>query len=212
MGSKENLEKRTLPFKPFIAGLAVGIFFCLSIVASLEYMQQDPNEISRYVSLLTTTMEKYLSEKPNKTVSGHQEATTAFDTGRVIRVIDGDTVDIVLSGERQRVRYIGINTPERNEPCYEQATQANIDLVLGKTVRLVKDKSDTDRYGRLLRYLFVDDIFINKVLVEKGHAEAVLYKPDNQYYNLLSDLEAIAAEAGLGCHIFNIFDDGDPKR
>ena len=212
MGSKENLEKRTLPFKPFIAGLAVGIFFCLSIVASLEYMQQDPNEISRYVSPLTTTMEKYLSEKPNKTVSGHQEATTAFDTGRVIRVIDGDTVDIVLSGERQRVRYIGINTPERNEPCYEQATQANIDLVLGKTVRLVKDKSDTDRYGRLLRYLFVDDIFVNKVLVEQGLAEAVLYKPDDQYYNLLSDLEGVAAEAGLGCHIFNIFDDGDPKR
>ena len=212
MGSKENLEKRTLPFKPFIAGLAVGIFFCLSIVASLEYMQQDPNEISRYVSPLTTLMEKYLSAKSNKTVSEHQEAPTAFETGRVIRVIDGDTVDIVLSRERQRVRYIGINTPERNEPCYEQATQANIDLVLGKTVRLVKDKSDTDRYGRLLRYLFVDDIFINKVLVEQGHAEAVLYKPDDQYYNLLSDLEAIAAEAGLGCHIFNIFDDGDPKR
>ncbi len=86
-------------------------------------------------------------------------------------------MDIEVNGERQRVRYIGINTPERNEPCYEQATQANIDLVLGKTVRLVKDKSDTDRYGRLLRYLFVDDIFVNKVLVEQGHAEAVLYKP-----------------------------------
>jgi len=212
MGSKENLEKRTLPFKPFIAGLAVGIFFCLSIVASLEYMQQDPNGISRYVSPLTTLMEKYLSAKSNKTVSEHQEAPTAFETGRVIRVIDGDTVGIVLSGKRQRVRYIGINTPERNEPCYEQATQANIDLVLGETVRLVRDKSETDKYGRLLRYVYVNDIFVNKVLVEQGDAEAVLYNPDDKFYNLFRDLEVAATNEQLGCHTYDILEDGNPKR
>jgi endonuclease YncB( thermonuclease family) len=193
--------------KLFIAGLATGAILTFSGIAYLESTYPNIRGADGNIFLFASNL-----YKAKRTAPEPREDMKDAVTAKVLRVVDGDTVDIEVNGERQRVRYIGINTPERNEPCYEQATQANIDLVLGKTVRLVKDKSDTDRYGRLLRYLFVDDIFVNKVLVEQGHAEAVLYKPDDQYYNQFSYLEEVAAEAGLGCHMFNIFDDGNTKR
>ena len=193
--------------KLFIAGLATGAILTFPGIAYLESTYPNIRGADGNIFLFASNL-----YKAKRTAPEPREDMKDAVTAKVLRVVDGDTVDIEVNGVRQRVRYIGINTPERNEPCYERATQANIDLVLGKTVRLVKDKSDSDRYGRLLRYLFVDDIFVNKVLVEQGHAEAVLYKPDDQYYNQFSDLEEVAAEAGLGCHIFNIFDDGDPKR
>jgi endonuclease YncB( thermonuclease family) len=187
--------------------LATGAILTFSGIAYLENAY--PNFRGADGNIFPFASNPYKSER---TAPEPREYNRDSVTANVLRVVDGDTVDIEINGERQRVRYIGVNTPERDEPCYEQATQANIDLVLGKTVRLVRDKSETDRYGRLLRYLFVGDIFVNKVLVEQGYAEAVLYRPDDQYYRLFSDLEETAAEAGLGCHTFNIFDDGDPAR
>jgi len=92
-----------------------------------------------------------------------------------VRVIDGDTIELE-SGER--VRYIGINTPETDEQYGDEATRINSDLVLNKTLRLEKDVSETDRYGRLLRYVYVGDIFVNAYLVENGYAQVSTYPPD----------------------------------
>ena len=193
--------------KLFIAGLTTGVILTFSGIAFLENTY--PSIRGADGNIFSFASNLYKSERTAPKPSEYNRDTV---TANVLRVVDGDTIDIEVNGERQRVRYIGINTPERDEPCYEQATQANIDLVLGKTVRLVRDKSDTDRYGRLLRYLFVDEIFVNKVLVEQGHAEAVLYNPDDQYYNLFRDLEVAAKNARLGCHLYDIFEDGNPKR
>ncbi|MEA2016532.1 MAG: thermonuclease family protein [Actinomycetota bacterium] len=74
------------------------------------------------------------------------------------RVIDGDTIELE-NGDI--VRYIGINTPETDEFYGDIATSKNSDLVLNKTLRLEKDVSETDKYGRLLRYVYVGDIFVN---------------------------------------------------
>jgi len=79
-------------------------------------------------------------------------------------------------------------------------------------VKLVKDVSETDRYGRLLRYVYVGDVFVNRALVAEGFAEAVLYRPDDRHYELFSQLEAEAAQSGLGCHESGIFHDGDATR
>lgn len=80
-----------------------------------------------------------------------------------------------------------------NEPCGPLASQANAALVAGKTVRLVKDISETDRYGRLLRYVYVGDLFVNGELVLNGWAEAVRYPPDTAMTELLEYYESIAA-------------------
>ena len=134
------------------------------------------------------------------------------ETGTVVRVIDGDTIDVDINGTVYRVRYIGMNTPESDETCYAAATQANAGLVEGQTVRLIKDTSETDRYDRLLRYVYVGDVFVNARLVEQGFAEVVSYPPDTAYFETFRQLEIQATNAGLGCHPTGIFDDGNYER
>jgi endonuclease YncB( thermonuclease family) len=128
------------------------------------------------------------------------------DEARVVTVIDGDTIDVLIGGDRYRVRYIGIDTPERDEPCYADASNANAELVAGRTVRLVKDVSDTDRYGRLLRYIYVDGVFVNETLIREGWAETVEFPPDTAYAAQFYRLEREARDAGLGCHPTGVFD------
>ena len=132
--------------------------------------------------------------------------------GVVIVVIDGDTIDVEIDGEVHRNRYIGVNTPERNEDCYDEASEANSLMIEGKSVRLVKDKSETDRYGRLLRYVYAGDTFVNLELVRQGYAEAVLYEPDSTYYEQFAKIEKNTAAKGLGCHATGIFSDGNLFR
>jgi len=122
----------------------------------------------------------------------------------VTRVIDGDTIEVDIGGTIYKVRYIGIDTPElddkRPEYCTlaQEATRLNRELVAGKTVRLEKDVSGTDNFGRLLRYVYVDGIFVNAELVRQGLAWAKAYEPDIKYQDYLDELEMEARQAGRG--------------
>ncbi len=130
--------------------------------------------------------------------------TAAIQEGRVVHVVDGDTIDVQVGGRRVRVRYIGINAPESADPrrsveCFgREAAAKNKELVDGKIVRLERDVSETDRYGRLLRYVYVGDLFVNAELVRLGYAQAVTYPPDVKYQELFLALEREARAAGRG--------------
>lgn len=119
----------------------------------------------------------------------------------VIRVIDGDTIEIEGG---KRVRYIGIDAPEissRNalKRCFaEQAAMENRKLVEGKIVELEKDLSETDEYGRLLRYVFAEDILVNEQLVREGYANSWTYPPDIRYQQRLLVAEQQAKEDKRG--------------
>lgn len=123
------------------------------------------------------------------------------DELRVARVVDGDTIELVNG---KRVRYIGIDTPETVHPtvgieCYgKEASNKNKELVEGKVVRLEKDVSETDRYGRLLRYVYVGDIFVNDYLVRQGYAESSSYPPDIKYQNRFLEAEREARNGSRG--------------
>lgn len=118
----------------------------------------------------------------------------------VIDIIDGDTVDIKFpSGSIDRVRYIGINTPEVGARCASEATAYNSDLVKNKGVVLIQDISNRDKYDRLLRYVCVGDQFVNGQLVSSGYAEAVAYPPDTKYADYLEQLENDAKTFARGC-------------
>ena len=120
------------------------------------------------------------------------------DIARVIKVVDGDT--IIIEGNYQ-VRYIGMDTPEIQpnvEPFAMEAWEVNRRLVAGKEVRLERDVSQTDKYGRLLRYVYVNDVFVNAELVRQGLAEAKAYPPDTKHHDHLERVEAEAREAGRG--------------
>lgn len=107
----------------------------------------------------------------------------------VKRVIDGDTIELSTG---QIVRYIGIDTPELNTEtktpeCYAlEATNENRQLVEGKTIEIFRDISDTDKYGRLLRYVYLGNVFVNASLVKNGFARTFRVLPDIKYQELFN--------------------------
>lgn len=116
---------------------------------------------------------------------------------RVERVIDGDTVVVRLAeGAEERVRYIGIDTPEKGEeePCAERATARNAELVDGRVVTLVFDEERRDRYGRLLAYVQAPGGLVNAILVREGLAEAREYPPNTAR---AGELDRLERKAGL---------------
>ncbi|MFC1913256.1 thermonuclease family protein [Chloroflexota bacterium] len=99
------------------------------------------------------------------------------------------------------MRYVGIDTPEirpRVEAFGLEAWQANCELIAGEEVRLEQDITERDKYGRLLHYVYVDDILVNAGLARLGFAEAKAYPPDIRYQDLLESMEAEARAAGRG--------------
>lgn len=135
----------------------------------------------------TPTVE--LSPSPVKSPSPVEK-----ETFKVTRVIDGDTIEIE-GGDR--VRDIGIDAAETG--CFaEEATAKNKELVEGKEVRLEKDVSETDKYGRLLRYVYVNDIFVNDYLVRNGYAQISTYPPDVKYQDQFKQAEQEARKNNRG--------------
>ncbi len=132
-----------------------------------------------------------------------QPATTLVEA-KVVRVIDGDTIEVNIKGSLYKVRYIGIDTPETVHPQKpveyfgKEASEKNRELIEGKIVRLEKDVSETDKYGRLLRYVWIDDVMVNAELVRLGYAQVATYPPDIKYQDLFLRLQREAREAGLG--------------
>jgi micrococcal nuclease len=113
----------------------------------------------------------------------------------VVQVIDGDTI-IIAGG--YHVRYIGIDAPEKGEKYYLESMQLNKDLIKGKRVRLEKDISEKDKYGRLLRYVYVDNTFVNAEIVRLGYAYARAYPPDIKYQPYLEAMETEAKQTKTG--------------
>ncbi len=127
--------------------------------------------------------------------------TPADATAEVVSVIDGDTIIVRINGEKETVRYIGIDTPEpRREGAPEcgshEATEYNRELVENKTVRLVADTEDRDQYGRLLRYVYVgegtEEVFVNRLLVQNGLAKPLTIPPNDMF---VSDFKSVARTA-----------------
>lgn len=138
-----------------------------------------------------------ITSTPSPTQTGSVEA-------RVVRVVDGDTIEVDINGAAYKVRYIGMDTPETVNPsepieCFgKEASNKNKELVEGKVVRLEKDVSETDRYGRLLRYVWVGDVMVNAELVRLGYAQVATYPPDVKYQDLFLQLQRDARADGLG--------------
>jgi len=108
------------------------------------------------------------------------------ETAIVSEVIDGDTVKL-QNGET--VRLLGINAPEKGQPYYEESTNRLKQLIEGKEVILEKDVNDKDQYGRLLRYIFLNDENINVKLVREGLATAYIIPPNIKYEAELKEAE-----------------------
>ena len=124
--------------------------------------------------------------------------------GLVVKVVDGDTIHVRLDERVEKVRYIGVNTPEVHhprrgeEPGGREASETNRRLVAGRHVRLELDVQTRDRYGRLLAYVWVGETMINAELVRQGYAQVMTVPPNVRYQRLFLDLQRDARQAGRG--------------
>lgn len=141
---------------------------------------------------------------PTRTAGPNAALPAGLTPAKVTRVVDGDTIEVEIAGQEYTLRYIGINTPETVDPrrpveCFgHEASDFNKQLVLGAAVGLEEDVSETDQFGRLLRYVWLDDEMVNATLVREGYAQASAYPPDVKYEDLFSTLQAEAAASGRG--------------
>ncbi|HZV73182.1 MAG TPA: thermonuclease family protein [Conexibacter sp.] len=127
---------------------------------------------------------------------------------RLERVIDGDTIVVQVGGREERVRYIGVDTPETVKPntpvqCFgERAHDLNTRLLgaAGSSLQLRFDRELRDRYGRLLAYVYraQDGLFVNARLVDAGAARTLTIAPNTAHAAQLSDLQHTARAAGRG--------------
>ncbi len=211
-------QTRYLIFAVIVAG--VGIFGVSKIPFGEEILSYTSSELgldlgeaesevvasASPVAIESTLIENGTGASAGgEVVSGEIPASLAgknVEAVLVTRVVDGDTVELE-SGEK--VRYIGINTPETVAPgkgveCYgKNASEKNVELVEGKVVYLEMDVSDEDRYDRLLRYVYLaDGQMVNELLVAEGYANASSYPPDVKYQDLFAAAEAAARAAGVG--------------
>jgi micrococcal nuclease len=124
--------------------------------------------------------------------------------GVVVRIVDGDTIHVRLGERVEKVRYIGVNTPEVHhpskgeEPGGREAAVVNRQLVDGRRVRLELDAQARDRYGRLLAYVWVDETMVNAELVRRGFAQVMTVPPNVRHQTLFLKLQREARDAGRG--------------
>lgn len=194
--------------KKFLVGAGMIVALCIGIAIYGEPYRIIGGDFKWNTTTPPTSnsMTRVVKEVVSESGIGNNHGTSNENKAisnvvRVTRVIDGDTIEIE-GGER--VRYIGIDTPETVDPrksvqCFGvEASAKNKEMVLGKMVRLEKDRTDRDKYHRLLRYVWVDDVLVNLELVKQGFAYSYSYPPDIQYQDRLVRAQQEAREAKRG--------------
>jgi len=184
------MKKTLTSFLCFV--LLVG---CLGLTGCLETEEKT----------ILLPKEKTKAEVTQNAESPKKESS--YEIATCVRVVDGDTIEVEIDGKTYKVRYIGIDTPELHHPSKpveeyaQEAYEFNKSLVDGKELKLVKDVSETDKYDRLLRYVYVGDLFVNAELVKQGYANASPYPPDVVHEDEFRELEAQARSDQLGLWI-----------
>ena len=142
------------------------------------------------------------------------DSPLTLEKAEIIRVVDGDTATVLLeSGAEEKVRFIGVDTPEstiRHEPYGKEAAGFTKSRLNGKAVYLEKDISDRDKYGRLLRYIWLEppmeedneeeirEKLFNAILLLEGYAQVSTYPPDVKYVDYFKGFQAEARGADKG--------------
>ncbi len=185
---------KKLPFLLIIASLLITIS-----TLTHNKLQTNPELLTNALPTPTSSSKPTQANNDlSQTVLGEKN----LEEVSIASVVDGDTIKLT---DGRTLRYIGIDTPETVDPrrpvqCFgKEASDYNKILVTGKTVYLEKDVSDTDRYGRLLRYVYLQSgEMVNEMLVREGYAHSSAYPPDIKYQDQLDTLEQQAREKNIG--------------
>ena len=173
--------------------LLISILFT-QVSCGLFYSQSSSSAVAS--TQVPTSSKAAASSADIGTESSFENFNYTDSAFTVSKVIDGDTIDLK---NNMRLRLIGINTPEKDMYFFEEAKAFMEIMVLGKQVKLEKDVTDKDMYGRYLRYVYLPDIFVNLEMIKSGFANAYTYPPDVKYTDKFIEAERNARlnEAGL---------------
>lgn len=136
--------------------------------------------------------------------SGCEFSQSDPDTAQVVRVIDGDTIEVSINGTTEKVRFIGVDTPETVhptkgvEPYGREASNFTKEKLTDQTVKLEFDVEERDQYGRLLAYVWLGEEMFNEVLLREGYAQIATYPPNVKYVERFKAAQKEAREAGRG--------------
>lgn len=173
------------------------IIFAILLALSLTACDDIPNE-----------------NKENK--AENSQNNESYEKAKVLCAHDGDTIWVKIDGKKEKVRFVGVNTPEvakdgnPAEFMAEEAKDFTEEILKDKEIYLERDISDRDKYDRLLRYIWlekplsnpelsdIENKTLNGILVKEGYAYANYYKPDIKYHNFLKDLKKSAQDKNLG--------------
>jgi len=192
--------------------LALVALVGLSLIATLTSSPQPDAQRapSRTSGTVLTPADSTATPAPTVAPPRAGSAPTGpTERGTVTRIVDGDTIVVEIDGVQERLRYIGMDTPEPDasdadlRASADAATEANRALVDGRDVVLERDVSETDRYDRLLRNVWVQDqngtlVMVGLELVRTGFAQVSTHPPDVKYVDLLRAAQDEARAAGVG--------------
>ncbi len=156
------------------------------------------------LGLIVLSLTYYYRAPVQKTIQSEPQVAASDYT--VTKTIDGDTIQVKMGDKTETVRLIGVDTPETHDPrksvqCFGQKAAAKThEWLYNKQVRLETDPNDSDRdkYGRLLRYVYVDNMLVNKQLISEGYAFAYVVFPFTKLDKFRqAEAEARAANRGL---------------
>lgn len=185
-----------------IAVLGIGIWIGKSRTNGSRIIESQENKGGQTANIGGIVKDNIINEneknkpsdsdtKSNNTQSIEPPSINSTRSVKVIRVLDGDTIEIE-SGER--VRYLGINAPESGQPFSTESTRENERLVAGRIVNLEFDVQTQDRYGRLLAHIWVGNMLVNKEIVKNGYAVSETIQPNVKYQDLILEAQQEARE------------------
>ncbi|NMB63090.1 MAG: hypothetical protein GYA18_12250 [Chloroflexi bacterium] len=177
------MPKRKKHIGFLILFLTFALTACDLVPITLDELTVDSSSLEYHIAEIPAEAQGLLDVPLPSCVQDLSDYHIAY----VTRVIDGDSIEVEMDGQKEQVRYIGVNAPEyysEERAAAVVAADLNRSLVEGQYVLLIRDVSDRDKYERLLRYVFSENGFVNAILVEEGVAEVKEYPPDTtcQYH------------------------------
>lgn len=209
---KKSTKIKRLKFSIIILAILIILIGLLSAVLSTNssnIVDNLKNLSTEIASSIINDNTLNLSDNVKNTLNNYinlSSSSTSDNTSnisselyKVVRVVDGDTIIIDYNGTEERVRLIGVDTPESVHPDKEKNTEFGTtasnfskELLTDKYVKIELDVQERDQYGRILAYVYLDDVMVNKILLQKGYAKVATYPPNVKY---VDDFTAIQEEA-----------------
>lgn len=190
--------KLTKKQKKYIIETSIALIILIPGIISGTVKKE---EIFEALGIETSTK---TSEKNTSAIAGEYE---------VVSITDGDTFEINYNGTKTKVRLIGVDTPEsvhpdskKNNEYGKQASNYTKSLLEGKTVKLEFDVSPTDKYGRLLAYVYLENgEMLNEKLLKEGYAQVATYPPNVKYVENFKSIQKEARENKVGFWAKDVF-------